>query len=208
MGYSPPWPPGHRLRHISVVQKTPLNFRCGNIVDTRTLQGGESVISWWKRRLPLLSVFTGLKKGRTLRFLGQAVVKLGSHEDTLEDFNLLKLHERRYRLAQELRPRRFRGLTWVDLLAALATLVEESVQVPVKLMKQIVEKRIAPPHAHRRRVSVCRSLDRHVPLSGGRIGADTVSRRGLRLLGCSHGRPLPAPPVQQGLRPCHHGGRV
>ena len=41
-----------------------------------------------------------------------------------------------------------------------------------------------------------------------RIGADISSRRGLRLLDCSHGRPLPAPPVQQGLGPCHHGGRV
>ena len=126
------------------------------------LQGGESLVSWWKRRLPLLGVFTGLKKGRTLRALSQAVMKLGSHEDTLEDFNLLKLHERRCRLAEELLPERFRGLTWVDLRAFLAM---ESVQVPVKLMKQVLEKRIAPPHAHRRRVSVCRSLDRHVPLS-------------------------------------------
>ena len=90
-----------------------------------------------------------------MRALSQAVMKLGSHEDTLEDFNLLKLHERRCRLAEELRPERFRGLTWVDLRAFLAMLVEESVQVPVKLMKQIMEKRIAPLHAHRRRVSVC-----------------------------------------------------
>ena len=78
-------------------------------------------------------------------------MKLGSHEDALEDFNLLKLHERLCRLAQELRPERFRGLTWVDLRAASAMLVEESVQVPVKLMKQIMEKRIAPLHARRRR---------------------------------------------------------
>ena len=116
MGSSPTMSSGSDTS--TVVQKTLSNFVLENIV--RTPQAGETLVFWWKRRLPLSSVFTGLKKGRTLRALSEAVSKLASHEDTLDDSNMLKLHEGRCRLAEQLRPERFRGLTWVDLRATLA----------------------------------------------------------------------------------------
>ena len=68
-------------------------------------------------------------------------MKLASSVDTLDDSNLLKLHEGRCRLEQ-VRPERFRGLTWVELRAILAMLAEESVQVAEKLMEQTMEKRV------------------------------------------------------------------
>ena len=67
---------------------------------------------------------------------------MASHKDTLDDSNMLKLHEGRCRLAEQLRRESFRGLTWVDLLAIFAMLAEGSVRVPEKLMKQIMEKRV------------------------------------------------------------------
>ena len=79
---------------------------------------------------------------RTLRALSKAVVKLASNEDTLDESNLLKLREGRCRHAEHVRPERFRGLTRTDLRAILAMLAEESVQVPEKLMKQIMEQRV------------------------------------------------------------------
>ena len=50
-----------------------------------------------------------------MRALSEAFSKLASHEDTLDDSNMLKLHEERCRLAEQLRPERFRRGTWVDL---------------------------------------------------------------------------------------------
>ena len=73
---------GSGLRHIHSCPEDSLEFTfwkhcrrslfhllvfCGGTSSIRILQARETRISWWKRRLPLLSVFTGLKKGRTLR---------------------------------------------------------------------------------------------------------------------------------------------
>ena len=132
---------------------------------------GETLISWWKRRLPLSSVFTGLKKGRTVRALSEAVTKLASHEDTLNDSNMLKLHEGRCRLAEQLGPERFRGLTSVDLRAFLAMLAEESVQIPEKLMKQIMEKRVLPIRRTGGESRFADLLSVTNPLVGGRLVA-------------------------------------
>lgn len=98
-------------------------------------------MSAYCRKLPLVEVFTGEPKGRTVKALRERVNKLLASEHTTDEGLRLKAYLHLVSLADALRPEKIMLTTASDLEVSVRCLVEEKVVFPVTTQQLLVEHR-------------------------------------------------------------------
>lgn len=101
------------------------------------------VVVLWKKRLPLIDVFTGQPKGRTIKALRDKCLRLSGNDRTIDAANRLKNYMQAVTLAEQLRPERITKTPAAEVAIVVRTMIQEGVTMPASTGMLLLEHKVA-----------------------------------------------------------------